>query len=224
MLLAPGLQAHGVDMPTVPVPPSLAVQGPLAPDPAVPDLRFRDIFRTPVGPAGLVPGERLLALAGQRVRMVGYAARWRDAPPGMMIFSPLPVSLGGEDESFADDLPVTAVHVHLSGPAAQRVLPAFSGLIVLTGRLQLGRVAESDGRQSHVRLLLDEPTSNALVQAQHPFGGVVLVPAPPLVSKMEIARERTSDPFIGPPAARRVLPDGWQRDGRAHGVAAHAAE
>jgi len=164
-LLLPAAHAQGGDLPTVPVPPRLAVQGPIAPDPAVPDLRFRDIFRTPVGPLGLVPGERLLALAGQRVRMVGYAVRWPDAPPGLMILSPLPVSIGDEDESFADDLPVSAVHVHLSGPAAQRVLPAFSGLMVLTGRLQVGRVAESDGRNSHVRLLLDEPTSDALSSA-----------------------------------------------------------
>ena len=181
-LLLQAAQGHGVDMPTVPVPPQLAVRGALAPDPDLPDLRFGDIFRTPVGPLGLVPGERLLALAGQRVRMVGYSARWRDAPPGLMILSPLPVALGGEDESFADDLPASAVHVHLSGPAAQRVLPAFQGLMVLTGHLQVGRVAESDGRNSHVRLLLDEPTSNALAQAQHPFGGAVRAPGTTLVS------------------------------------------
>jgi len=117
------------------------------------DLRFNEFYRLPIGPRGLEPSRKLLALEGRSVRLVGYRVPLADAPPGLLILSPLPVSLGDEDESFADDLPASAVYVHLS-EAAAAALPA-GGLLSVSGRLQLGAQREADGRFSFVRLVLE---------------------------------------------------------------------
>jgi hypothetical protein len=139
---------------------AFAVLGPLAPLGGVTDLRFRDLYRMPVGPRGLEPSARLTALSGQRVRMVGYMAQLTDAPPGLLILSPLPVSLSDEDESYADDLPATAVYVHLA--PGHGVVPSLPGLLAFQGRLETGAQAEADGRISFVRLQLDPESSRAL--------------------------------------------------------------
>lgn len=117
------------------------------------DLRFNEFYRLPIGPKGLEPSRKLLALQGQAVRLVGYRVPVADAPPGLLILSPLPVSLGDEDESFADDLPASAVYVHLPEAAAAALPP--SGLLSVSGRLQLGAQREADGRFSFVRLVLE---------------------------------------------------------------------
>ncbi|MCH8856284.1 MAG: hypothetical protein IIA03_08610 [Proteobacteria bacterium] len=145
--------AHGgaaqVDAPKL-----VAVRGQLPPLPTgVAELRFGDIFKLPVGPTGLEPSERLRELDGKTVRMVGYVASTESPAPGMFILSPLPVSIGGEDESLSDDLPPSAVFVHLQGPAALR------GLIQVTGVLNVGAQEEPDGRVSSVRLVLSEAAS-----------------------------------------------------------------
>lgn len=143
-------------------PAALAVSPALgAPPPGVEELRFADFFRRPVGPAGLEPSARLLALAGQPVRIVGYMAAAELPMAGRMVLAPLPVELGDEDEHLADDLPPQAVFVHLSGPAAERTLPNYRGLLALTGRLEIGPREEPDGHVSTVRLLLDAATSQA---------------------------------------------------------------
>jgi hypothetical protein len=128
----------------------------------VADLRFREFFRLPVGPQGLEPSARLLALDGSRVRIVGYMVQQADATAGIVVLAPMPVSLGGEDESFADDLPASAVYVHLSDESLH--VPQRAGLLALTGRLQVGAFAEADGRRSFVRLFIDEPTSLELAR------------------------------------------------------------
>jgi hypothetical protein len=123
------------------------------------ELAFRDFYRLPVGPRGLEPGLRLLALEGREVRIQGWMATMSDAPPGLMVLAPVPVSLGDEDESFADDLPPATLYVHLPTEA---VLAHRGGMLSLSGRLELGRRAEPDGRQSYVRLVPDEATVAAL--------------------------------------------------------------
>ena len=117
------------------------------------DLRFNEFYRLPIGPKGLEPSRKLLALEGQAVRLVGYRVPVADAPPGLLILSPLPVSLGDEDESFADDLPPSSVYVHLPEAMAAALPPG--GLLSLSGRLQLGAQREADGRFSFVRLVLE---------------------------------------------------------------------
>jgi hypothetical protein len=68
--------------------------------------------------------------------------------------------MGEEDESFADDLPASAVYVHLAAAQQQQRLPYMPGLMALTGTLQLGAQAEPDGRRSMLRLLLDDAASS----------------------------------------------------------------
>ncbi len=161
--LAAAAQAHGPGQPgnVQPVPVALQVRGPLPPTDDATDLKFGDFFVRPIGPRGLAPTPRLLALDGQRVRLVGYMVRQDSTSPvsGMLVLAPLPVSMGEEDESFADDLPASAVYVHLAEGQQALRLPHMPGLMALTGTLQLGARAESDGRRSMVRLQLDEAVS-----------------------------------------------------------------
>jgi hypothetical protein len=118
------------------------------------ELRFNEFYRLPIGPRGLEPSAKLLSLDGQSVRLVGYRVPLAEAPPGLIILAPLPVSLGDEDESFADDLPASAVYVHLPESSAAALPP--SGLLRVSGRLQLGPQREADGRFSFVRLILEK--------------------------------------------------------------------
>lgn len=163
-LAAGPVQAHGPAAGvSVPAPIMLQVPGPLAPPPpGVAELRFQEFFQQPVGPRGLQASARLLALDGQRVRLVGYMVREAQAPAGRLILTAMPVLLGDEDEPLADDLPPAALFVHLAGAASQARLPHVSGLIQLQGRLQVGPLAEPDGHVSTVRLLLDDAASAPL--------------------------------------------------------------
>jgi len=132
---------------------------------AAADLKFAEMFRLPIGPRGLEPSARLLALAGTQVRLVGYMASAEHAVAGRLVLAPLPVSLGDEDDSLSDDLPASAVFVHLSPAHAGHVVPNLHGLMQLTGTLQLGAQEEPDGHVSSLRLLLDAATSQRLVEA-----------------------------------------------------------
>lgn len=144
----------------------LEVRGELPPPPAgVTNIKFGEFFRMPVGPYGLEPSEKLQALNGKRVRLVGYVVREEAAAPGRFLLSPLPVSLGDEDESLADDLPPTTVFVHLQG-VKERTVPYIAGLIKLIGVLEVGPREEAGGRVSTVRLMLDPRTSRRIVGAK----------------------------------------------------------
>jgi hypothetical protein len=138
-----------------------------AEDAVAADLKFGEFFTMPVGPRGLQPSAKLLALQGRQVRMLGYMARQdaADALPGVILLTPLPVTLGDEDERFADDLPVTTVYVHLDAAPPSPALAYLPGLLALTGRLELGSQAEADGRRSSVRLRLDGASSVLLLDA-----------------------------------------------------------
>lgn len=163
-LLAGPVAAHGdASGPSLPPPIDLLVNSPLgaAPD-GVQDLKFAEIFQSPIGPRGLVPSARLLALHGSTVRLVGYMVRQTVPSAGRLILAALPVTLGDEDEPLADDLPPSAVFVHLAGAAADAQLPHLRGLIRLQGRLSVGPLTEPDGHVSMVRLMLDSAGSGPL--------------------------------------------------------------
>ena len=154
--------------------PFLAVNATLPPAAGVRDLKFRELFRLPVGPRGLELAPGVQALAGQRVRMVGYMAN-QDAgtgAPGTFILAPLPVLLSDEDEALADDLPPTAVHVHMPPSHATRSLPHMAGLLAVTGTLEFGSRAEADGRRSTIRIVQAEadllPPSAVPIEGRKP--------------------------------------------------------
>ena len=150
----------------VQAPTALQVRVELPPQAGTTDLKFRDFFALPVGPRGLVPSERLLGLAGQRVRVIGYMARQEQPSAGILIVTPLPVVLGDEDESFSDDLPASTLYVHLSGADRDRGVPRMPGLLSFTGLLRVGATSEADGRMSFVRLELDPDLSRAIAAAR----------------------------------------------------------
>ncbi len=131
----------------------------------VTDLKFGEFFKMPIGPRGLDPSEKLLSLAGKRVRIVGYMVRQETPAAGVFMLVPLPVALGDEDEALSDDLPASTVFVHV-GQAAQsessKPVPHYAGLLRLTGTLSLGSFDEPDGHVSTVRLQLDSELVQAL--------------------------------------------------------------
>jgi hypothetical protein len=147
------------------VPASLAVRKALAPPPrGVAELRFGDIYRNPVGPLGLELSERVLALDGSRVRIVGFMVAEEEATPGVFMLSPLPAAIGHDDEGLADDLPPSTVFVHLES-AADAEIPRLPGLIQLQGTLSVGaRSEDHSGRISTVRLLLDKRSTRQLLK------------------------------------------------------------
>jgi hypothetical protein len=160
---APGIASAHRDDAATRVPASLAVQKTLGPPPAgVTELRFRDLFKLPVGPKGLEPTEKLLALDGKRVRIIGYMVRQSPAPAGMFLLSPLPAALGDEDESLADDLPPTTLAISLD-ESRDLVLPMLPGLLQITGTLHVGmRVDPATGRSVPAAIAIDEVPQRAL--------------------------------------------------------------
>lgn len=148
-------------------PKAFAVERALPPPPRdVTELRFGDIFKTPVGPRGLEAGEGLAALDGKRVRLVGYMVQQEQPGAGVFVLSPLPLTLGDADEGLADEMPPTALLVQL--PENTRFSPAhMPGLIQVTGRLHVGRV-ENDaipGRTFPARVELDPRLAKVLAKA-----------------------------------------------------------
>ena len=149
-----------------PVPAALAAGRSTSPQAeGVSELKFGEIFKLPVGPKGLETSPRLRSLDGQRVRMVGFMVARETATPGQFIISPLPVLLGDEDESFSDDLPASAVFVHLHPSLASQTVSNLHGPMQLVGTLRVGAREEADGRVSTVRIELDAATSGLLLPA-----------------------------------------------------------
>ncbi len=122
------------------------------------ELSFRDIYRMPIGPVGLEPSEKLLALRGQRVHMQGYMVESEEPEAGIFLLTPMPVSLSEKDEGQADDLPATTVFVHLPPSLAQVVVPHQPEPVDVIGVLELGAREERSGRVSYLRLLAEPPS------------------------------------------------------------------
>lgn len=146
-------------------PPALAVSKPLGAPPAgVTDLKFRELFKLPVGPQGLESTDKLGSLDGKRVRIVGYMVQQDPPLAGSFILSPLPVVAGDADDSFADDIPASAIFVVLP-KAADTVVPPLAGLIQLTGTLRVGaREMPGAGRVAPAVLELDREPERTLLR------------------------------------------------------------
>ncbi|MFC4821546.1 hypothetical protein [Dokdonella ginsengisoli] len=146
-------------------PASIAVTRQLGAPPAgVADLKFRDLFKLPVGPKGLEPTDKLAGLDGKRVRIVGYMVQQEPPLAGSFILSPLPVVAGDADDSFADDIPASAIFVVLP-KSADTVVPPLAGLIQLTGTLRVGaHEMPGAGRVAPAVLELDREPERALLR------------------------------------------------------------
>jgi hypothetical protein len=119
-------------------------------------LQFGEFFERPVGPRGLAYSEKLRKLQGQRVRVLGHMVRREGAPPGTLLLAPYPVQLDDSEYGLADDLPPNTLFVTV--PGAEGEVRFTAGLLLLTGRLEIGSREEPDGRTSVVRLVLDPKT------------------------------------------------------------------
>lgn len=119
----------------------------------VTDLAFAE-FYGPIGDRGLEYSEKIRGLAGRRVRLVGYMVREQDRAPGLFRLSGWPIAVESDGFCSHDDTPPTTTYVIV--PDAGKQPPAWRpGRLVLTGVLEFGPRAESDGRNSFVRLVLD---------------------------------------------------------------------
>lgn len=140
-----------------PFPGARIVSADLAPpEPGVIELRFREMFRIPVGPEGLEPSEKLLSLNGKRVRLIGYLVREEAPARGRLILAPLPVSAPDADDGPADDFPPQIVFVHLPADGPDSTMGWTPQLLAFTGTLEVGAREEVDGRVSTVRLAITE--------------------------------------------------------------------
>jgi hypothetical protein len=141
-----------------------------APSPGVTDLRFGEFFRLPVGRGGLEPSERLQALNGQRVRLLGYVVGEEQPTPGLFMLTAHPVTLAEVADGPADDLPPATLFVHLAPADADKVVSHRPGLLVVSGVLDIGNQEEPNGRMSFVRLRLDQPLPDAQDMSALPQG------------------------------------------------------
>ena len=166
MFAAPAIAAEAMHQPgrriVTMVPAAVAVRGELPPAPdGTTDLKFREFFKLPIGAHGLEPTDKLLSLDGAHVRVVGYMVQESSPTPGLFILSPLPVTIGDEDEALSDDLPPSSLFVHIES-AQPAAVPYMAGLIGLSGTLTLGAHDEPGGRVSTVRLILDSELADAI--------------------------------------------------------------
>ena len=146
--LSLSLWAHGTTA-TVAPPTALTATSALAE--GVTELTLRELYQMPIGPRGLVPSKKLLALDGKQVRVVGYMVGEDEPVAGRLILAPMPMQLVDEDEPESDDLPPNVIYVNFPSSIHAH---SMRGQIRLTGTLRLGAVPQSDGRLAAVRLEL----------------------------------------------------------------------
>lgn len=118
------------------------------------ELKFASFFRLPVGPRGLELSDALRAADGRQVRLAGYIVAQEEPEAGRFLFAPYPIKLSEHADGAASDLPASTVTVLLHESQRTRIVPHQSGVLVLTGQLQLGRDEDAEGRVSWVRLQL----------------------------------------------------------------------
>jgi hypothetical protein len=157
----------------------------------VEELKFAEFFQLPVGPHGLATTERLRALDGKRVRILGHMVRedltpcnscpkpprkdgkrpppaWMEhTVPGRMMLAPQPAMVSHAHYGLADDLPPQTLFVTVPDKFGELV-PFTPGPMLLTGVLSVGNKPEADGRISVVRLTLDPPAKPSLSATPQP--------------------------------------------------------
>ena len=126
----------------------------------VTELRFREFFRSPVGATGLEVSDALRRADGGLVRLFGYMVQCECPLHGRFMLTPLPVRVGENADSDPDALPATTVVVYLHPGQRDLALPHTHDLLAVSGRLDVGRNEERDGRVSWVRLQLESDASH----------------------------------------------------------------
>ncbi|MDR2512820.1 MAG: DUF3299 domain-containing protein [Puniceicoccales bacterium] len=76
-------------------------------------LRFGDFYKKPVGKYGLEYSERVQALAGKRVRILGFMVRQEKPVPGLILLAPYSMTTNEAEYGLCDDFPPEILFVHL---------------------------------------------------------------------------------------------------------------
>jgi hypothetical protein len=139
-----------------PAQPAAAHPTPKVARPAI-SLAFHDFFEPT--PRELKPSAKLLALNGQRVRIIGFMAHLEEPIRGAFYLCPQPTACA-EGGAGTGDLPASAVQVILPG-APDRTLPFTPRALEVAGRLELGPRTEAEGQVSSIRIFLDPPAREA---------------------------------------------------------------
>jgi hypothetical protein len=127
----------------------------------VTEIKFTEFYQMPVGPRGLELTDKARALAGRRVRLLGFMVEQDEPAPGVAILAPYALTTSEHEYGLCDDLPPAVVFVTV--PAFRgKAVPYTPGPLLLTGRLEVGPHEEADGRVSHLRLVLDAEAPPAL--------------------------------------------------------------
>jgi hypothetical protein len=128
----------------------------MQPRPAgVPELKFRDFYRTPLGPRGIELTEVIHELEGQTVCVVGYMVQSTHLTPGTFLLTPRPVKMDDCHYGLADDLPPQTLQVTVPALAGRKARYQ-PGLVSVVGKLELGPKEQPDGRNCAVRLVMEE--------------------------------------------------------------------
>ena len=132
--------------------PSAPSSAPAAVAPA-PLVELHDVLVLADGVAAPSPG--ILALAGARVRVRGWLVAFEEPLEDGFWLAPRPLR---QDESGAGtgDLPPRSVRV-LAPAAVVQALPADPAPLEATGRLEVGRAVDAEGRASVVRVVVEDP-------------------------------------------------------------------
>ena len=120
-----------------------------------PQLQLGEFFKLPVGPKGLEPTEKLLAMNGKRVTVQGHMVKEEEPLPGLFMLTPVPVAMAELADGPSDYLPPATLFVHLPQEGADKVAAYQPGTWNVTGLLELGGQQEANGRVSYARLIPD---------------------------------------------------------------------
>lgn len=121
--------------------------------PGIEQLKFGEFYQSPIGSHGLTPSKRLQELRGKKVRILGFMVEQASYARDYFLMTAVPLSL--DEEHFSNDLPPASLLVKLKPGANEKVV--FSPYpLLLTGTLEIGHAEETDGRTSHLRLVLDK--------------------------------------------------------------------
>ena len=115
-------------------------------------LAFKHFYKLPFGSHGLEISDVLRSANGKERKIVGYMVQQERPHLGRFLLSPRPVQMSEHADGEADDLPAALVTVYLDASQSDWAVPHTKGLISLTGTIEVGRLEETDGRVSWVRM------------------------------------------------------------------------
>jgi len=100
------------------------------------------------------------ALAGRRVRVVGFMAKMEEyVPRGALYLTRMPVETE-EGGGGTGDLPPGALRVEVPH-LAEKEIEWIPGAVEVIGTLQVGRAEDEEGRVSWLRVVVEDPPSAA---------------------------------------------------------------